>query len=95
MPDQKPSFRQAFGQRRCLIPANGWFEWQRKEGGKQPYFIQLQGGSPLVMAGIWENWTGEEGILETFTLLTRDACSDLRSIHHRQPVVVNRPYFNT
>ncbi len=93
--DQKPSFRQAFRQRRCLIPANGWFEWQRKEGGKQPYFIQLQGGSPLVMAGIWENWTGEDGILETFSLLTRDACPDLRSIHHRQPVVVDRNDFDT
>lgn len=92
---QKPSFRQAFRQRRCLIPANGWFEWQRKESGKQPYFIQLQGGSLLVMAGIWESWTGEDGILETFSLLTRDACPELRSIHHRQPVVVNQHDFDT
>ena len=85
---EKPSFKYAFRQRRCLVPANGWFEWQRQGNGKQPYFIQLAEGLPMAFAGIWETWAGEENVHESFALLTRQAVPDLEDIHHRQPVVV-------
>lgn len=92
---EKPSFRYAFRQRRCLVPANGWFEWQHRGQSKQPYYIQLEEGLLMAFAGIWETWEGEEGILETFALLTRNAIPELAEIHHRQPVVVSRDDFDT
>ena len=54
---EKPAFRSAFKSRRCLIPADGWFEWQRSGAGKQPHFLSLADGSPLSFAGLWERWT--------------------------------------
>ncbi len=93
--DKKPSFRNAFRCRRCLVPANGWFEWQRKDGNTQPYYIQLTGGLLMAFAGIWETWVGEDGTLETFSILTRDAITKLKSIHHRQPILVEQDCFDT
>ena len=92
---QKPSFKHAFRQKRCLVPANGWFEWQRKGQCKQPYYVQLEDGLLMAFAGIWETWAGVEGIHETFAILTRNAIPELAEIHHRQPVVVNRSDFDT
>ena len=91
----KPSFRTAFRHRRCLVPANGWFEWKRVRDGKQPYYILAEDDRPMSFAGIWECWAGEDETLETFSILTRGAIPELEQIHHRQPVVVNRPDFNT
>ncbi len=91
---EKPSFKYAFRQRRCLVPANGWFEWQRQGNSKQPYYIRSTDGL-MAFAGIWETWAGEEGIHETFSLLTRQAVPALENIHHRQPVVVNPGDFDS
>ena len=85
----KPAFRSAFRARRCLIPANGWFEWKRSGKSKQPYFLALESGSPLSFAALWEQWGRDGQHLETFTIITTEASSALSDIHHRQPAVVD------
>ncbi len=95
---QKPAFRSAFRSRRCLIPANGWFEWRRtgrtgrtgqSGGGKQPFFLALEDGSPASFAALWEQWSRDGQHLETFTIVTTVASPALSDIHDRQPVVVD------
>ena len=86
---EKPAFRRAFRRRRCLIPADGFYEWQKTGGKKQPYFIRMADGQPLCFAGLWETWTDPEGEpLESCTILTTDANDDLHPIHHRMPVIL-------
>lgn len=86
---EKPAFRAAFRSRRCLIPADGFYEWRRLAGGgKQPYRIGLSNGGPFSFAGLWERWDGGPEPLETFTIVT-DMPNDLvQSIHNRMPVIV-------
>ena len=67
----KPSFGDAFRSRRCLVPANGWFEWQRTGHGKQPFFLALADGSPLSFAALWERWSKDGESLESFAVSTR------------------------
>lgn len=98
---EKPSFRSAFRARRCLIPANGWFEWKRTGGatgtgpsrgtgsGKKPYFLALESGGPLSFAALWEQWGRGGRHLETFTIITTEASAELADIHDRQPAVVD------
>lgn len=94
----KPAFRQAFAKRRCLIPADGFYEWKTLEGGgkkpvKQPYRATLADNAPFAFAGLWERnekaakAAGDEP-LETCTILTTDANAALRHIHHRMPVIL-------
>ncbi len=95
---EKPSFRAAFGRRRCIVLADGFFEWSRPglaggheegEGKKVPYWIHLPTQKPFGMAGLWEKWSPPEGDpIYTFTILTTEANDDLRSIHHRMPVIL-------
>lgn len=86
---EKPSFRNAFKRRRCLIPASGFYEWQRKERGKQPYFVRMRDGRLFALAGLWDRWQGgETGAVETFTILTTEANDVLAPIHDRMPVIV-------
>jgi len=87
---QKPAFRAAFRDRRCLVPANGFFEWKRDSGRKQPYFIHLSGEGLVAFAGLWERWTAPEGdVLESCTILTTCANKLVSSIHDRMPVIVD------
>ncbi|MHC4611919.1 MAG: SOS response-associated peptidase [Planctomycetota bacterium] len=66
---EKPSFRAAFRQRRCLLPADGFYEWQRIGRGKQPHYIRMKGGRPFVFAGLWEHWEGPDGtVIESLWL---------------------------
>ena len=84
---QKPSFRHAFSKRRCLVPANGFYEWKKKDQGKEPWFISSSSDS-LVFAGIWEQWCSPEGItLKSCAILTCDANELMAPIHHRMPVI--------
>ena len=88
---EKPSFRSAFKHRRCLIPTNGFYEWQPLVGSKkkQPYFIGLQNDDPFALAGLWERWESLEGdILETCTILTTTANELVSPIHDRMPVIL-------
>jgi putative SOS response-associated peptidase YedK len=86
---EKPAFRSAFRQRRCLIPADGFYEWQRQPGGKTPYFIGLRDNQPFAFAGLWERWQAAGGqVLETCTLLTTQANTLVQPVHDRMPVIV-------
>ena len=90
----KPSFRAAFRLRRCLLPVNGWFEWQTRGRGKQPYYLTLKDGSPLSFAALWERWDRSGEPLETFTIITTVASPDLEDIHHRQPAIIEPRWFS-
>ena len=87
---EKPSFRAAFRQRRCLVLADGFYEWQKRSGGvKQPYYIRLADDRPFAFAGLWERWRRPEGgDLETCTIITTEANDALRPIHERMPVIL-------
>jgi putative SOS response-associated peptidase YedK len=87
--DTKPAYRNAFKQRRCLIPAEGFYEWKAEERGKTPYLIRRSDGAPFAMAGLWETWKGPDGApLESCTVVVTDANALLRALHDRMPVVL-------
>jgi putative SOS response-associated peptidase YedK len=86
---EKPSFRRAFRERRCLIPADGFYEWQRTNGAKQPFYIHMEDGRHFAFAGLWESWgRGGEGEIRTCTILTTGANAVVGEIHERMPVIV-------
>jgi putative SOS response-associated peptidase YedK len=87
---EKPAFRAAFRARRCLVPADGFYEWAPRQGGKQAHYIALRDAEPFGFAGLWERWEDPSGdALESCTLLTRDAVESIRGIHHRMPVILD------
>jgi putative SOS response-associated peptidase YedK len=86
---EKPAFRAALRRRRCLVAADGFYEWQRFGKAKQPYFIHLRGDRPFAFAGLWESWEGPDSSpIESCTLLTTEANELLRPIHNRMPVIL-------
>jgi putative SOS response-associated peptidase YedK len=85
----KPTFRAAFRHRRCLIPASGFYEWRREGKVKTPfYFTPADPDAPLIMAGLWEDWTDGVEHLRSFTILTIGANTLMRPIHDRMPVIL-------
>lgn len=93
---EKPSFRSAFKQRRCLILADGFYEWQRQNGKKQPFYLHLQNHQPFAFAGLWERWqdsTGEP--IASCTILTTEANPMVRPIHDRMPVILSPDAYET
>ncbi len=86
---EKPSFRTAFKKRRCLIPADGYYEWQRTDDGKQPFRIGMEDWRVFGLAGLWEQWTNADGLTEeTFTLITTTTNPLTEPIHDRMPVIL-------
>jgi putative SOS response-associated peptidase YedK len=86
---EKPAFRAAMKRRRCLIPADGFYEWQEEGGRKRPFFIHAKSGAPLAFAGLWETWIGPNGEeLESAAIVTTRANRTLAPIHERMPVIV-------
>jgi putative SOS response-associated peptidase YedK len=87
---EKPSFRTAFARRRCLVPADGFYEWQASGKGRprQPFYIRMQDTRPFAFAGLWEYWEGAEGALETCTIITTEPNDLLRPLHNRMPVIL-------
>lgn len=85
----KPGFRAAYQRRRCVIPANGFYEWKKPE--KQPYFIHLQDRPLFFFAGLWESWKKDSASepLETFTILTTEPHPKMKDIHNRMPVILS------
>jgi len=84
-----PMFRDALARRRCLVPADAFYEWQASEAGKIPTAIARADGMPMALAGLWEGWRGADGtVLRTFTLLTTTACPALAHLHGRMPVIL-------
>lgn len=87
----KPAFRAAYARRRCLLPADGYYEWQVDGGRKQPWFLTARDGAPLAMAGLYEVWAPGEGArLWTCTVITTDAADELGHLHDRTPLLVPR-----
>ncbi len=93
---EKPSFRSAYRRRRCLIPANGYYEWRRTESGKQPYYISLDSGEPFAMAGLWERWRDPDNgePLESCTIITTSAAGSISQLHDRMPVILPRASYD-
>jgi putative SOS response-associated peptidase YedK len=87
---EKPSYRNAYRHRRCLVLADGFYEWRKEGGGKTPYYISLANGEPFALAGLWENWTDKASgeSLQTTALITTDANAFMASLHHRMPVIL-------
>jgi putative SOS response-associated peptidase YedK len=86
---EKPAFRAAFKRRRCLIPADGFYEWKRAGKTKTPLYIQLKGGEPFALAGLWEIWTAPDGsAVNTCTIITTEPNALMKDIHDRMPVIL-------
>jgi putative SOS response-associated peptidase YedK len=86
---EKPAFRAAMRRRRCLIPADGFYEWHRQGDSKRPYYIRLKAGGPMALAGLWETWIGPNGEeLETVAIVNTTANRRLSPIHDRMPVII-------
>lgn len=93
---EKPAFRSSFRNRRCLVPADGFYEWRTEDGKKQPFRIGMKGGAPFAFAGLWESWTAPDDAgdlagetIESYTIITTTANDKLRPIHPRMPVVLD------
>lgn len=86
---EKPSFRAAIKYRRCLVPADGFYEWQKQNGSKQPMRIGMADGGLFAIAGLWEHWQSPDGSeIESCTLLTTEPNELLRPVHNRMPVIL-------
>ena len=94
---EKPSFLNAFKKRRCLIPADGFYEWKGEKGKKQPMFITLPDHEPFAFAGLWETWKKDDQELnyKSCTIITTQASESIRDIHHRMPVILKPPAYES
>lgn len=88
---EKPAFRAAFKRRRCLIPADGFYEWKQLDAKKkQPYYITRPDGGPFAFAGLWEHWTPPDGSeVESCTIVTTEANEQMEELHDRMPVILD------
>lgn len=92
---EKPSFRKAFKTCRCLIVANGFYEWKKQNNGKQPVYIHQADDKLFGFAGLWEHWENNDGlVIESCTILTQDVNDQLREVHNRMPVIIDRDHFS-
>ncbi|MBK1621320.1 hypothetical protein CKO42_23465 [Lamprobacter modestohalophilus] len=86
----KPAYRAAFAQRRCLIPADAFYEWQPSKDGKQPFAIRRKDRTPFAMAGLFEHWQGDDGsVIDSCTIIVTEANALLRPIRERMPVILD------
>ena len=86
---EKPSFRNAFKKRRCLILADGFYEWKKEGSSKQPFYLTLLSGDPIAFAGLWETWKKEEGQrYNSCAIITTEASESVSEIHNRMPVIL-------
>ena len=87
---EKPSFRAAFKQRRCLILADGFYEWQQQEKKKQPFYFRMNNENPFAFAGLWEHWKSGDGeVINSCTILTTEPNDLMRPVHNRMPVIID------
>jgi putative SOS response-associated peptidase YedK len=93
--NEKPAYKAAMKRRRCLIPADGFYEWRAGGVRKQPYYIHAKSGEPLAFAGLWETWIGPNGEeLESAAIVTTNANRTLAAIHDRMPVIIAPEQFD-
>jgi len=87
--DQKPAFKDAYRRRRCLVPATGYYEWQKQGAQKQPFYIHIPDRNLFAFAGLWDEWIEPEGkILHSFTILTTDPVPSIAHLHNRMPYIL-------
>ena len=84
----KPSFRRAFGQRRCLVVTDGFYEWQKVGTKKQPFYVRMKDGRPFGFAGLWERWERQGEEIESCTIITTDPNEPMKLIHDRMQVII-------
>ena len=93
---EKPSFRDAFKRRRCLVPADGFYEWKSEGKQKQPYYFSMKSGEPFALGGLWESWRAPNGdILRTCCLITTEPNEIMLPVHDRMPVIVSPDDYET
>jgi putative SOS response-associated peptidase YedK len=95
---EKPAFRNAFKHRRCLIPCDGYYEWQEIPGSKlkQPWYISLRSQQPMALAGLWEHWQGrDDNEIESCTIIVTSGNELMQSIHDRMPVILPKETWET
>ncbi len=92
---EKPSFRSSFKSRRCLVPADGFYEWTKRNGGKVPYWIHMTDEGLFAFAGIWSEWGKGEELIRSFSIITTGANSRLKSLHDRMPVILAPENYTT
>lgn len=93
---EKPSFRSAYNHRRCLVVADGFYEWKKIHQRKQPYYIRLQDGGPFAFAGLWERWPGDrDGSIESCTIIPTTPNELMADLHHRMPVILKPEDYST
>lgn len=90
--NQKPYFKGGFRHHRCLIPANGWYEWAKLDGAKKPYKMTIENDAPMVFAGVSDTWTGPDGnsFVLSASIVTRPALGPLEPVHSRMPLLLNK-----
>lgn len=86
--DEKPSFREAFKKRRCLIPASNFYEWTGPKGSRRPFFIGVEDRELFAMAGLWETWSENGTEFQSFTIITTDANEVVGELHNRMPLIL-------
>lgn len=87
---EKPSYKKAFQQRRCLIPASGFYEWKKTREGKEPFYFYMKDNGLLAFAGLWDSWRNPDNeLIESCTILTTEANDVLKPVHDRMPVILN------
>src|SRR5882757_8434003 len=93
--NDKPAFKNAMKRRRCLFPADGFYEWKPVGNAKRPYLARPTAGGPIAFAGLWETWTGPNGEeMETAAIVTTEANAEMAAVHHRAPVIVPPEQFD-
>src|SRR5947199_9353371 len=94
---EKPAYRWSFKKKRCLVAADGFYEWKKEGKAKQPYLIRRQDGKPFAFAGLWSTWRDQEhggDLVETFTILTTSPNDLMRPLHDRMPVILSKENFD-
>ncbi len=91
---EKQMYKRIFRYRRCLVATDGWYEWLPTPEGKKPYFLRFTDHRPFFFGGLWNEWTGREGVVPTFTILTQAALPEIAQIHDRMPVIVTPAHFS-
>jgi putative SOS response-associated peptidase YedK len=90
--DERPAFQEPTRSRRCLVLADGFYEWRTEGGRRQPYLVRARQGMPFAFAGLWDRWSGGDGDpIESCTIVTTDANDLLRPVHERMPVIIAAP----
>lgn len=88
---EKPAYRSAFRRRRCLLPADGFFEWKQTAQGKQPYYMRMKDAGVFALAGLWEHWEQAGEVIDSCTIIVTAANDTIRPVHDRMPVIIKPP----